>query len=384
MAKEVLEEDLISILDFFDDLEDPRSAINRKHLLVDVIVICVAAIISGCDGPKSIGIWAEAKKDWCAQHLKLPSGIPSHDTIGRVLALLNPTAFQACFSKWIEDIQNDSNLVGPMPQKQIAIDGKALRRSHDRRNGLGAMFLVSAWSVENGISLGQVSTEEKSNEITAIPVLIDSINVQGAIVTIDAAGCQKNIAKQIVDANGDYVLALKGNQGNLHKRIIKWVDQQFENDWLGVARELLETSEKKHGREDMYSYIQFPVPENLVGRENWPKLKTIGVAIRMSESQGKGTVDMRYYLSSLEINVKRFASSVRGHWAIENTLHWCLDVTFREDESRLRNRIASENVAWLKRFAIGIIKQTPSKESVAMRRRMAAWNEGYLSQLLGL
>jgi len=384
MAKEVLEEDLISILDFFDDLEDPRSAINRKHLLVDVIVICVAAIISGCDGPKSIGIWAEAKKDWCAQHLKLPSGIPSHDTIGRVLALLNPTAFQACFSKWIEDIQNDSNLVGPMPQKQIAIDGKALRRSHDRRNGLGAMFLVSAWSVENGISLGQVSTEEKSNEITAIPVLIDSINVQGAIVTIDAAGCQKNIAKQIVDANGDYVLALKGNQGNLHKRIIKWVDQQFENDWLGVARELLETSEKKHGREDMYSYIQFPVPENLVGRENWSKLKTIGVAIRMSESQGKGTVDMRYYLSSLEINVKRFASSVRGHWAIENTLHWCLDVTFREDESRLRNRIASENVAWLKRFAIGIIKQTPSKESVAMRRRMAAWNEGYLSQLLGL
>jgi len=384
MAKEVLEEDLISILDFFDDLEDPRSAINRKHLLVDVIVICVAAIISGCDGPKSIGIWAEAKKDWCAQHLKLPSGIPSHDTIGRVLALLNPTAFQACFSKWIEDIQNDSNLVGPMPQKQIAIDGKALRRSHDRRNGLGAMFLVSAWSVENRIILGQVSTEEKSNEITAIPVLIDSINVQGAIVTIDAAGCQKNIAKQIVDANGDYVLALKGNQGNLHKRIIKWVDQQFENDWLGVARELLETSEKKHGREDMYSYIQFPVPENLVGRENWSKLKTIGVAIRMSESQGKGTVDMRYYLSSLEINVKRFASSVRGHWAIENTLHWCLDVTFREDESRLRNRIASENVAWLKRFAIGIIKQTPSKESVAMRRRMAAWNEGYLSQLLGL
>ena len=384
MDREVTEADIVSIAEFFGDLEDPRSTVNRQHLLTDIIVICIAAVISGCDGPQSIGLWASEKAAWCKKYLVLPSGIPSHDTIGRVLALLSPTAFQACFRDWIQHTQSRVHSVVPISQPHIAIDGKALRRSHDRRNGLGPLFLVSAWSVECGIRLGQLATETKSNEITAIPELIDNIQVQGAVVTIDAAGCQKNIAQKIVDAKGDYVLALKGNQGTMHKQTIEWIDLQFENDWRGVVREILETSEEKHGRQDVHSYIQFLVPDEFKQREKWAGLNTIGVAIRVSVANEKESIDTRYYLSSLPLNVKNFASSVRGHWAIENTLHWCLDVTFREDESRLRDHIAAENLAWIKRFAIGLIKQNPSKNSIAMQRRMAGWNEDNLTQILGL
>jgi predicted transposase YbfD/YdcC len=384
VIKEVSEADLISIVDFFTDLEDPRSSINRKHLLSDLIVICVAAVVAGCDGPKSIGLWAMEKSQWCMTHLKLPAGIPSHDTIGRLLATMNPTAFQACFSKWIEYMKPEVVTNSTTAQPQIAIDGKALRRSHDLRNGLGPLFLVSAWSVEGGFSLGQLATEAKSNEITAIPELIDSINVQGAVVTIDAAGCQKNIAKKIVDAKGDYVLALKGNQGNMHRQVVAWVDHQFETDWVDTVHEILETTETGHGREDIHSYIQFLIPDEFKGQEKWVGLKTIGVAIRSSIANDVESIDTRYYLNSLPLDVKRFAAAVRGHWSIENTLHWCLDVSFREDESRLRNRIAAENLAWLKRFVISLIKQNPSKESIIMQRRMAGWNDNYLTQLLGL
>ncbi len=384
MVKSVTESDLVSIAEFFSDLEDPRSSINRKHLLSDLMVICIAAIVAGCDGPKSIGVWAREKSRWCHEYLKLPSGIPSHDTIGRVLATICPKAFQACFDAWTAHIQACKPSDSATIEKQIAIDGKALRRSHDKRNSLGPLFLVSAWSVEGGISLGQLATDAKSNEITAIPELIDAINVQGAIVTIDAAGCQTNIAKKIVDAKGDYVLALKGNQGSMHKQTVQWIDHQFENDWAGIGHQIVETSEKKHGREDLHSYIQFPIPAEFKGQDKWLGLKTIGVAIRSSYSNGKESIDRRYYLCSLAMDVNRFSRVVRGHWAIENNLHWCLDVTFSEDESRLRNRFAAENVAWLKRFAIGLIKQSPSKESIAMQRRMAGWNDTYLAQLLGL
>ena len=381
---DVKESDIVSIVDFFCELEDPRSPINRCHLLSDLLVICIAAVISGCDGPKAIGGWAIAKKSWCEKHLQLPGGIPSHDTIGRVLALLKPAAFQACFEKWIEHTQIDPEFIGPLLQRQIAIDGKALRRSHDRRNGLGPLFLVSAWAVERGISLGQLATEEKSNEITAIPQLIDSIEIKGTVVTIDAAGCQKNIAKKIVDAGGDYVLALKGNQRNMHKRIIALTDELFAKDWSGISFEQYDAKEKGHGRIDLFSYIQFPVPESLEGREQWAGLKSIGLASRISESANKETIDTRYYLCSTDVNITQFARNVRQHWSIENTLHWCLDVTFREDESRLRNRIAGENMAWLKRFTISLLKQVPDKESIAMRRRMAGWNDDYLTQVLGI
>lgn len=382
--KQLENSDAVSILDYFGDLSDPRSSVNRKHLLGEIIFICICAVLAGADGPQAIGVWAQSRKDWLQSILLLPHGMPSHDTIGRVLALLKPSAFQECFTQWIAHLQNSHPSLANGEQKQIAIDGKALRRSHDKKNHLGPLFLVSAWSVECGISLGQLATEEKSNEITAIPALLENIDVSGAIVTIDAAGCQKNIAKQIVDGKGDYVLSLKGNQGNIYKDAEDWVLKQMENDFADVAARKHEVTEKSHGREVTYWYTQVPVPASLRGREQWAKLKTIGVAVRHSREGDKDTYDTRYYLSSLRMGVKRFADAVRGHWAIENTLHWCLDVTFREDESRLRDRIAGDNVAWLKRFAISLLKQVDNKESVAMRRRMAGWNTDFLAQVLGI
>jgi predicted transposase YbfD/YdcC len=381
-------DDVGSILKCFDDLEDPRSTINRRHLLGDLVVISICAVIAGADGPKAIGVWAASNERWLRQHLELPHGIPSHDTIGRLLALLKPSAFQTCFQNWIRTLGVDDNSstseTTPTKQEVIAIDGKALRRSHDRKRNLGALFLVSAWSVERGVSLGQLATEEKSNEITAIPELIDNIDVSGAIVTIDAAGCQKTIAAKIVDNGGDYVLSLKGNQGNLHKSIEDWIYEEMQNGFANVTARKHYQIVKGHGRVDHLTYYQFEAPRTLLGFSNWKKLRTIGIAIRVSQEGGKETCELRYFISSLRLGVKRFAGAVRGHWGIENTLHWCLDVTFREDESRLRNRRAADNVAWLKRFAISLLKQCEDKESIAMRRRMAGWNTDYLSQVLGI
>lgn len=381
-------EDVGSILSCFQDLKDPRSSVNRKHLLGDLIVISICAVIAGADGPKAIGVWAESNEAWLKQHLELPQGIPSHDTIGRLLALLKPSAFQTCFQNWIRTLGKPDELAADETargkQEVIAIDGKALRRSHDRKHNLGALFLVSAWSVERGVSLGQLATEEKSNEITAIPELIDHLDVSGAIVTIDAAGCQKTIAAKIVDGGGDYVLSLKGNQGNLHQAVERWITAQIEHDFANVKVRKHQQTVKGHGRVDELTYYQFEAPQTLPGFSNWKKLRTIGVAIRVSTKGDKVTREVRYFISSLRLGVKRFAGAVRGHWGIENTLHWCLDVTFREDESRLRDRHAADNVAWLKRFAISLFKQCADQESIAMRRRMAGWNTDYLARVLGL
>lgn len=382
--KKIEDEDVISVSEFFKELEDPRCHINCKHLLVDIIVICICAIVSGADGPLAIGVWAESKKGWLKKVLELPHGIPSHDTIGRVLATLKPSAFQACFEKWTALFQPRSDSPAGALKEHIAIDGKALRHSYDTLCGLGPLFVVSAWSVRCGISLGQLAIEEKTSEITAIPELLENLNVTGAIVTIDAAGCQKNIARQIVDQGGDYVLALKGNQENIHQAVQQYVAEQTVNGFATAPGQHHAVSEDIHGRSTSYQYHQFTVPAQLKDREKWAHLTTIGIAIRVNEQQGKTTCEQRYFLSSLPLGVKQFAQAVRGHWAIENTLHWCLDVTFREDESRLRDRIAGENVAWLKRFGIGLIKQNKSKQSVAMRRRMAGWNEDFLAQLLGI
>lgn len=381
--------DVVSILNFFQDLEDPRSTINRKHLLGDVIVICICGVLAGADGPKAIGVWADSNADWLKEHLALPEGIPSHDTIGRLLTLLKPAAFQSCFENWIRSLRKGDDRdtqvnTGQPTEEVIAIDGKALRRSHDHKNSLGPLFLVSAWSVQQGISLGQLATEEKSNEITAIPELIDHIDVAGATVTIDAAGCQKHIAAKIIDGGGDYVLSLKGNQGNLHEAVESWIIAQMENDFADVTVRKHEETVQGHGRIDQLIYYQFRVPDSLPGRINWKGLRTIGVAIRISRQGDQETSEVRYFISSLRLGVKRFARAIRGHWSIENTLHWCLDVTFREDESRLRDRHAADNVAWLKRFAISLLKQRQDKESIAMRRRMVGWNTDYLAQVLGL
>ena len=383
-------DDILQVSKHFGQLDDPRCHINRKHVLGDLIVICVCGVLSGCDGPIAIGQWALAKADWLKQHLELPHGIPSHDTIGRLLMALKPAAFQACFASWVSAIVNAKERrlaeTAPHPSlshhRHIAIDGKTLRRSHDHRRGLGPLHLVSAWAVDCGVSLGQLATAEKSNEITAIPELLKQVHLPGSIITIDAAGCQTEIAGQIVDGRGDYCLALKGNQGNLHAAVSDWIEEQLATDFSDCQVDTFECRERKHGREDQYTYYQFAAPRSLPGREAWKKLKTVGVAIRSSRRGEQTTSDVRYYILSLPLNAALFAKCVRGHWGIENTLHWCLDVTFREDDCRVRERNLTNNIAWLKRFALSLLKQVPDKQSVAMRRRSCGWNENYLAQVL--
>lgn len=370
---------LRSIVKHFEVLPDPRHHRNRRHLLVDVITIAVCGVIVGCDGPTAIAIWAKAKQDWLKEVLELPNGIPSRDCIRRVLSTLKPEAFQQCFASWIASLVSERMDGKP----SIAIDGKTLRRSHDQRNGLGPLHLVSAWASENGLTLGQVATDEKSNEITAIPELIERLDVKGAIVTIDAMGCQKDIAKKIVDAKGDYVLAVKDNQPKLHEAIKAFFSDERQAELAKMPHRQYETSEQSHGRKDRRYYVLAKMPEDFPLQDQWPGAKAIGMAVRVTEnSDGPTTGDARYFISSCYLSGQRFAEAVRNHWSIENSLHWVLDVTFGEDQSRTRNRRMADNLSWLRRFAVSLLKRHPAKESIRGKTRMAGWNNQFLMEVL--
>ena len=334
----------------FEGLEDPRSEINRRHPLVSVVVISLMAVLAGASGPTAIARWALLKEDLLLKLLPLPNGIPRKDVYRRVLSALKPDAFQACFANWLQSLRASAAAASGVEQPILAVDGKTLRRSHDRSRGLGALHSVSVWATDFGLTLGQVATDEKSNEITAIPELLRLVDIQGAIITIDAMGTQKAIARQIIAAGADFVLALKGNQGKLHSAVIAYVDEQIENDFADVAARRYVTQEKGHGREETRITIQMPAPKSLPGLSLWTALKTIGVVVSLCVRDGKETTEMRYYISSLAVSVKRFARAVRGHWGIENSCHWTLDVTYREDESRIRDVRLRENFAWLNRF----------------------------------
>ena len=375
------EQDAVNILRFFDDLPDPRSEVNRLHRLGDVIVIAICAVIANADGPTAIAKWARLNDVWLRKHLALPSGIPGKDTFRRVLGLLDPAAFQECFRRWLESL-NVSADDESEDKQHVAIDGKALRRSHDKRSGLGAMHIVSAWASNHGITLGQVATEEKSNEITAIPQLLDAIDVEDAIVTIDAAGCQKNIAARIVQGKGDYVLALKANQGKLFDDVRLRLGCYMKDGFADCPVSRYVEVEKGHGRLEERRYYQMTAPSYLHDRSQWKGLKTIGAVVRVYEEDGVQKSDTRYYLSSLRRNGKRFAHAVRNHWSIENSLHWSLDMTYREDDSRARNRTFTQNLSWLRRFTLSLIKQHPGTESNIMKRRMAGWSVDFLMQIL--
>ena len=380
--QELDEKNVAGIVSHFTDLPDPRTDINRRHLLIDVIVISICGVLAGADGPVAIEVWAKLNKEWLQKYLTLPNGIPSHDTIGRVLELINPKAFQECFVGWLKSLNNEADDPEKRDKPIYAIDGKTMRRSHDKRHGLGPLHIVSVWATEQGISLGQIATEEKSNEVTAIPQIIQQIDVQGTIVTIDAAGCQKNIAQLIVDANGDYVLALKANHPTLHAAVHELFLDHVEDDFRRIPVSRFETHEKSHGRVEHRTYLQLTAPRTLPGYDEWKGLRSVGVAVRRYQVDGTEHSDVRYYISSLRRNGKQFARAVRGHWGIENTLHWSLDVTYREDESRIRKRNLAQNLSWIRRITLSLIKQNPGKESNVMKRRMAGWSLGYLMQLL--
>ena len=378
----VVQLDVKEVVRHFKELEDPRSPVNRLHPLESVVVIAIMAVLAGANGPTAIATWAKIKAEVLSKWLDLPHGIPRKDVFRRVLASLKPDAFQACFTMWLTALRAAAAAATGVERPTLAIDGKTLRRSHDRNRGLGALHSVSVWASEFGLTLAQVATEEKSNEITAIPTLLSLVDIRGAIITIDAMGTQTAIAEKIIDGGGDFILALKGNQGTLHDATIDYIDEQAKTDFQGIGARRFDTAEKKHGRIERRTYIQMPAPKSLPGFANWKGLLSIGIAYLWCLRDGKETSEVRYFISSLPVKVKQFAHAVRSHWGIENTCHWCLDVTYREDESRIRDEHLRENFAWLNRLTLSLLKQHPDKDSVAMKRRACGWNDEYMLQVL--
>ena len=371
---------LDEVVAHFQELEDPRSTINQRHPLGSVIVIALLAVLAGASGPTAIARWATFKEKLLLEILDLPHGIPRKDVFRRVLMVLKPAAFQACFTNWLKSLRADAMAATGVERPVMAVDGKTARRSHDSQNGLGALHAVSVWASEYGLSLGQVACAEKSNEITAIPELLRLVDINGAIITIDAMGTQKAIAAQIVDSKADYLLALKGNQETMHQAVIDYIDDQLETDQASAQEHV--TTEEGHGREEVRTYLQFPAPEELPGYLQWKGLKSIGIVTSRCLRDGKESVEVRYYISSLAVDVKQFARAVRGHWGIENTLHWSLDMTFREDESRIREQHLRENFAWLNRFTLSLLKQHPGRQSLVMKRRSCGWSDTFLMEVV--
>ena len=366
-----------TLIEHFSILEDPRDPSKCRHKLIEIVVIAIAAVLCGADNLTSIEAFGKAKIAWFRRFLELENGIPSHDTFGRVFALLEPTAFQACFRAWIDAVRT------LYEDEVIAVDGKALRRTHDRKAGLGALHMVSAWATRNGLVLGQRATDAKSNEITAIPELLEVLMLKGCIVTIDAMGCQKKIAQQIIDQGGDYVLALKGNQGKLAEQVEEAFIDADAKDYNDMPMDFYETNERGHGRVETRRYWTLGDLDGIGEAKHWAGLDTIGMVQAIRECDGKTSSEYRFYIASTGNDAKRFANAVRSHWGVENNLHWSLDIAFREDDSRLRERNAAQNAAVLRHIALGLLKnETSTKLGIKNKRLKAGWDESYLAKLL--
>jgi predicted transposase YbfD/YdcC len=366
-----------SIVEHFSPLTDPRILLKTGHNLVDIVVITVCAVIAGADDWVEIAGFGRAKEDWFRTFLELRNGIPSHDTFGRVFARIEPEEFGKCLMTWIREVFPSTGT------DVIAIDGKTSRRSHDRANGKAAIHMVNAWAVENRLILGQVKTADKSNEITAIPELLKVIDIKGCIVTTDAMGCQKEIAKQIVDQEGDYVLALKGNQGNLHKEVELLFEKAKEENYKDLPHDSHTTVDGGHGRIETRTCTTVADVDWFEEKAKWPKLTTFAMVESERDMGDHITQETRYFISSLPNDAKRFGEAVRGHWGVENGLHWCLDIAFREDDSRIRKGHGATNFAIIRRFALSLVKQDPlRKVGVKASRKQAGWDNHYLLHLL--
>ncbi len=366
-----------SLIKHFSTLEDPRDGTKARHKLLDMIAIAVAAVICGADDWVSIAEFGRAKESWLRTLLDLSNGIPSHDTFGRVFALLAPQGFEECFRAWAHAVRQ------AVCEEVVAIDGKSVRRSHNRGAGLGPLHMVSAWATGSRVVLGQVATEAKSNEITAIPRLLELLVLKGCIVTIDAMGCQTKIAEQIVEAGGAYVLALKGNQGTLAEEVEEAFIDADAKEYAGLDSQYLETKERAHGRVETRRYRTLGNLEGVSRSALWKGLNMIGMVECQREVDGKISTECRFYIGSIGTDAARLARAVRGHWGIENDLHWSLDVAFREDDSRLRDPRARENFAVLRHIALTRLKNDHrAKIGIKNKRLKAGWDDTYLSQLL--
>lgn len=368
-----------TITSYFSTIDDPRIQLKTRHKLIDIIVITLCAVICGADEWVEIARFGRAKEGWFRTFLDLPEGIPSHDTFGRIFSPLDSNAFAKCFANWVRAAfpMTDSDIV--------AIDGKTARRSHDRPNGKPSIHMVSAWAARNRLILGQIKTEDKSNEITAIPDLLKVLDIRGCIVTIDAMGCQKEIAEQIIDQGADYIFSLKGNQGNLHKEVQLLFEDAGKNDFKVLSHQTYTTVDGGHGRVETRRFTVTDDVDWFEEKSKWKKLSTFGMVESTREIGDETTREKRYFISSLPLNAERFAEAARDHWSVENSLHWGLDISFREDDCRVRKGHAPENLAILRRFALTLIKRDPSRKiGVKASRKAAGWDNDYLLHLLNL
>jgi len=378
----------LSLIEHFQKLPDPRVNRTKEHDLIDVLIIAVCCLLCAGESFNDMEDFGLAKEDWFRTFLGLRNGIPSHDTFNRVFAALDPKKFLECFLAWTQSVRQ------AVPQEIVALDGKALRRALNKDQSI--QYVVSAWAENNGLVLGQLKVADKSNEITAVPELLRALELSGCIVTVDAMGCQKKIAQEIVEADADYVLALKGNQEKVHEEVKSFLDATVEEKnrprpkGALVPKEALslqtfETVEKDHGRIETRRYYQSDYLDWFADKAKWEGLASVGMVESIREIDGKATVERRYYLSSLKLGVETFARAVRGHWGVENKLHWVMDVCFGEDQSRARQGYAAENLAALRRLALSLLKQEKTKKR-GIRGKMlnASWDHPYLLRLLGV
>jgi predicted transposase YbfD/YdcC len=366
-----------NFIDYFAELTDPRQEDRCDHKLSDILFIAICAVICGADTFTDMEEFGLAKQTWLRLFLELPNGIPSHDTFGRVLARLNPKAFQQCFLNWVRAVATLTD------QEIVPIDGKTLRRSHDKANGRQAIELVSAWTRRNRLMLGQIKVAEDSNEITAVPLLLQLLELKGCIVTLDALHCQKDTAKEILKREADYVLALKGNQETLRREVERFFEAVINERTFGYEISRYETVDGEHGRIETRRYWQVMVPDYMKEKADWPGLMSVGMVESKREIKDRTSEEKRYYVSSLSVDGKRFAEAVRGHWSVENSLHWILDVVFGEDDSRVRVGHAAENFGLLRRLAVNLLQQEKTlKRGVKTKRLKAALDEGYLLKVI--
>ena len=367
-----------TIIDYFQDIEDPRVDRTKEHLLIDIIFIAICAVICGADTWAGIESFGNSKYRWLKKLLKLPNGIPSHDTFARVFMMVDAEQFQECFLKWVQSIHKITG------GEVVAIDGKTLRSSYDKKSKKRAIHMISAWAKEARLVLGQRKVDETSNEITAIPELIKVLELKGCIVTIDAMGCQREIVKQIVKKEADYVIAVKSNQKNLLRDIEQLFEEAIQKRFEGFNASTYSTKEFSHGREEIRNYVTLDKVAELVDpNQKWENLQSIGMVESVRTVDEKTSSEIRYYISSIINDCKKFGNATRSHWGIENELHWVLDVSFSEDDCRIRKGNASQNFAVVRHIATNLIKREKSvKLGVKNKRLKAGWDEDYLEKIL--
>lgn len=370
----------ITIADHFAVIEDPRIDRTKRHKLIDIITIAICAVICGADGWVAIETYGCAKYEWLKTFLELANGIPSHDTFARVFAQINPQQFQECFLDWMKSIHKITE------GEVVALDGKTLCSSYDKGSDQSAIQMVSAWASTNKLVLGQVKVNEKSNEITAIPKLLKVLELSGCIVTIDAIGCQKEIVKIITQQNADYVITLKKNQGHLYNEVEKLFQEGISTGFKGIEHTTYKTEEVGHGRHEIRHYLMLSGIQGRLDPDSvWSKLNSVGMVESIRQVDGETTVETRYFISSLSQNAQTFANSVRSHWGIENSLHWILDVTLKEDDCRIRKDNAPENFAVLRHVAVNLLGQEKRvKLGMKNKQFLAAMDNEYLARVLSL